>query len=133
MQLLGLRCAANSMQGASVAAGYLATAQEHNAPLQLRAKMAVFICAALIPPTLATGAELAKTIGSLGHLDLPSLHVIGRWDPCLPQSTELAKSCVGKTAQVIAHEGGHDLPRDPVTSKSVAAAFERLARTAFAG
>lgn len=96
-------------------------------------KMAVFICAALIPPKIATGTELVKTIGSLGSIDLPTVHIIGKRDPCYAQSVQLVQSCDPSIAQTVYHDGGHDFPRDATNNKNMAAAIERGMRTAFSG
>lgn len=95
--------------------------------------MGVFICAALINPKTATSDELTRTIGSLGRVNAPTVHVIGQKDPCLAQSTQLAKSCEGRTARTIFHNGSHDVPRDIVNSAKIAVEIERGARVAFSG
>lgn len=95
--------------------------------------MGVFICAALINPKIATGSELTRTIGSLGWVGAQTVHVIGQKDPCHAQSTQLMKSCEKRTARMIIHNGGHDVPRDIVNSAKIAAEIERAARVAFSG
>jgi len=87
--------------------------------------MAIFICAALIPPQKATASEVANTMGMLGQIDVPTVHVIGRKDPCEAQSLRLAMSCTQNTAQVLANDGGHDIPRDSFNIKQIAVAIER--------
>ncbi len=91
------------------------------------------MCAALIPPQIATSEELVNTIGSLGPIDIATVHVVGRKDPCDAQSLELVKSCTQATAQVLLNDGGHDVPRDAVSTKNIAAAVERAQRLAFSG
>lgn len=95
--------------------------------------MAVFLCAALIPPQAATRDELVNTIGSLGTIDIPTVHVIGKKDPCKAQSLELVKSCTQNVAQVLLHDGSHDLPRDAVNTKNIAVGIEHAFRLAFSG
>jgi len=97
-------------------------------------KMAVFMCAALIPPKIAVGPELVKTIGSFGKIDLPTVHVIGQRDPCYAQSMELVKSCKHHSpAQILLNGGSHDVPRDAVNVRAIAAGIERASRVAFSG
>jgi hypothetical protein len=112
-------------QGASVAAAFLA-----QSPTAI--KFAVFICAALIPPVAATTEELVRTIGTFGHIDLPTLHCVGQHDTCYPQSVQLSKSCESSLGQVLVLPGGHDVPRDDVTSRNIAHAIEKCARKALA-
>ncbi|KXT02179.1 hypothetical protein AC578_5964 [Pseudocercospora eumusae] len=110
-------------QGASVTASLLAQSAGN-------IKFAVFICAALIPPSSATADELARTIGSFGHIDVPTLHVIGQQDICYNQSIQLSKTCEQSLAQVVFHSGGHDVPRDDVNSRKIATGIEKCAKKA---
>ncbi|EGP86305.1 unnamed protein product [Zymoseptoria tritici ST99CH_1A5] len=112
-------------QGASVAAAFIA-----QSPTSI--KFGIFICAALIPPITALSEELVKTIGTFGHIDLPTLHCVGQHDTCYPQSVELSKSCESSLGQVLVLPGGHDVPRDDVTSRNIAHAIEKCARRALA-
>lgn len=112
-------------QGASVAAAFLA-----QSPTAV--KFAVFICAALIPPSAATTDNLVRTIGTFGHIDLPTLHCVGQHDTCYGQSVQLSKSCESSLGEVLVLPGGHDVPRDDVTSKNIARAIEKCARKAMA-
>lgn len=119
-------------QGASVAAAYLALAQR-SPSFEASIKMAVFICAALINPKIATSNELTRTIGALGRIGIPTLHIIGLKDPCYAQSMQLVKSCEMRTACTVFHGGGHDVPRDAAHSAKMAGEIERRARVAFSG
>ena len=112
-----------AQQGASVAAALI---------VQMPAafQFAVFLCSALIPPSAATTDELVKTIGSFGHIDIPTLHCVGKDDLCYSQSVQLSKSCESSSSQVLIMPGGHDVPRDTTTSKSIADAIEKCARKA---
>lgn len=110
-------------QGASVASALLAQSPG-------KIKFAVFLCAALIPPSKATTDELTKTIGSFGHIDIPTVNVVGEQDLCYNQSVQLSKSCDSSMSQIIFHSGGHDVPRDDVTSRKIAAAIEKAAKKA---
>jgi pimeloyl-ACP methyl ester carboxylesterase len=95
--------------------------------------MAVLICAALIPPQVAGSGELVKTIGSFGSINIPTLHVIGKKDPCYSQSLELVKSCQKGSSQVILTNGGHHVPRDSVSARSIATAIESTLQVALLG
>lgn len=95
--------------------------------------MAVFFCAALIPPEAATASAMVKTMGGLDRIDLPTVHIIGRKDPCEGQSLELVKLCTNRSAQVLPNDGGHDIPRDAVNSKKISVAIEHALRLAFSG
>jgi len=88
------------------------------------------MCAALIPPKIAIGPELVRTIGALGDMDVPTVHIVGQHDPCYPQSTQLVKSCNQSNSQIIIHNGGHDIPRDAKNCRSMATGIERTARLA---
>lgn len=114
---------ADCLQGASVASALLA-----QSPGTI--KFAVFLCAALIPPSEATTEELTRTIGSFGHIDLPTVNVIGQQDLCYNQSLQLSKSCESSMSQTIFHSGGHDVPRDDITSRKIAMAIEKAAKKA---
>lgn len=120
-------------QGAAVAAAYISSVSSHYLDSSLQFKLAIFICAALIPPQVATGTELVKTIGALGQVDIPTVHVVGRKDPCSPQSLELAKSCEKGTSQTLMSNEGHEVPRDSVAVRSIAAMIEKASRLAFSG
>lgn len=89
-------------QGASVAAAYL-SAYAPKARDASAFAFAVFICTALIPPTLAAKTEnLEATVGSLvGHagVPIPNVHVLGTKDLCLGQSVKLLESCEGKARE----------------------------------
>ncbi|KAE8441695.1 hypothetical protein EG329_004568 [Mollisiaceae sp. DMI_Dod_QoI] len=126
-------CVIGFSQGASVAAAYIAQQQQSGSFEDEPFKVAVFLCAALIPPQIATDDELVNTIGSLGPIDISTVHVIGRKDPCAPQSLELVKSCTQNTAQVLLNDGSHDIPRDAIMTKNIAASIERALRQAFQG
>jgi hypothetical protein len=95
--------------------------------------MAVFLCAALIPPQTATNDELVNAIGTFGPIDIPTVHVIGKNDPCKTQSLELVKSCTHNTAQVLFNDGTHDIPRDSFNTKNVAVGIEHAFNLAFLG
>ncbi len=100
-----------------------------NAPF----KMAIFLCAALIPPQEATASGLANTMGTLGQIDIPTVHVIGRKDLCEAQSLRLVMSCARNTAQVLIIDGGHDVPRDAFNTKRIAVAIEYALRIGLSG
>ncbi|CZR50580.1 uncharacterized protein PAC_00454 [Phialocephala subalpina] len=120
-------------QGASVAAACIAQQQLRGSLKDEPFKMAVFICAALMPPQLATVDNLADTIGKFGPIDIPTAHVIGRKDPCDTQSLEVVKSSAQNATTVLLIDGGHDIPRDAVNAKNVAIGIERAFRLAFSG
>jgi len=120
-------------QGASVAAALIAGQQTHGSFEDAPFKVAIFICAALIPPVEATACELANTMGMLGQINIPTVHIIGRKDPCEAQSLRLVMSCTQSTAQVLLNDGEHDVPRDAFNTKQIAAAIERALWVAFSG
>jgi pimeloyl-ACP methyl ester carboxylesterase len=96
-------------------------------------KMAIFFCAALIPPEIATDGEMANAMGTLCQIDIPTVHIIGKKDLCEAQSLELVKSCKRNIAKVLLIDGGHDIPRDVVNAKKIAVAIERALVVAFSG
>lgn len=59
--------------------------------------------------------------------------MVGRKDPCSPQSLELAKSCEKGTSQTLMSNEGHEVPRDSVAVRSIAAMIEKASRLAFSG
>lgn len=107
-------------QGAAVAAALI---------VQIPAafQFAIFVCAALIPPSAATADRLVRTIGALGPIDMPTLHCVGKNDSCYSQSVQLSNSCERSLGHVLVMPGEHDIPRDATTSRSIAAAIERCA------
>jgi hypothetical protein len=120
---------ADSFQGAAVAAAYIARCLQKDQSHPFR--FGVFICAALIPPQTATAKELVRTIGSLGDIDIPTMHIVGEYDPCREQSMQLVKSCESTIAHTLAFRGGHDVPRDDINCNTIAAGIERCARLAY--
>jgi pimeloyl-ACP methyl ester carboxylesterase len=115
-------------QGASVAASWLSSRSLASL------KFAVFLCAALVPPSKArTVQALEESIGSLlaregEKLDLPTLHVIGERDVCFGQSERLVGNCEARMARkVVVAGGGHDVPRDGAVCEAIARAVERVA------
>jgi pimeloyl-ACP methyl ester carboxylesterase len=117
-------------QGASVAASWLSRSLIAARGL----KFAVFLCAALVPPSKArTAKALEESIGSLlaregEKLDLPTLHVIGERDLCFGQSERLVGNCEARMARrVVVAGGGHDVPRDRAVCEIIARAVERVA------
>jgi pimeloyl-ACP methyl ester carboxylesterase len=120
-------------QGASVSAAFIARQQLEGSFEVAPFKMAVFLCAALIQPEIATANQMENTMGTLGYIDIPTVHVIGRKDLCEPQSRELVKLCSGNVSQVLVFDGGHDIPRDVVNAKRIALAIEQALRLAFTG
>ena len=119
-------------QGASVAAACITKSHKEQI-FHLPFKMAVFMCAALIPPEIASEADLVKTIGSFGNIDIPTVHVIGKRDLCYSQSLQLLKSCTVSSAQSVFNGGGHDVPRDAANTTNICVGIERAARLAFSG
>jgi hypothetical protein len=115
-------------QGASVAASWLSRSLAASG-----LKFAVFLCAALVPPSKAgTAKALEESIGSLARegekLDLPTLHVIGERDLCFKQSERLVGNCEAKIARkVVVGGGGHNVPRDGAVCGVIARAVERVA------
>jgi pimeloyl-ACP methyl ester carboxylesterase len=120
-------------QGAAVAAAYIARQQLHGFFEDAPFKMAVFLCTALIPPDIATSSKMADTMGTLGQVDIPTLHIIGRKDLCKAQSLELVKLCKRDSAQVLLNDGGHDIPRDVESTRTIALAMERAMHVALSG
>lgn len=99
---------------------------------------AVFLCTALIPPSAAADTtKLEETIGLLiphGPLSLPTVHVLGSEDLCLPQSLKMADSAsTPGLGQALHFPGGHEIPKDPVTIDKLQNAIEKAARLAFRG
>ncbi|GAB1312342.1 EF-hand calcium-binding domain protein [Madurella fahalii] len=45
-------------------------------------------------------------------ISIPTVHVIGERDPFAESSRVVVDLCIRDTAQVIIHDGGHELPRD---------------------
>ena len=82
---------------------------------------------------MATDGEMANTMGTLGQIDIPTVHIIGKKDLCEAQSLELVKSCTRNTAQVLLNDGGHDIPRDAANTNKIAVAIERALLLAFSG
>lgn len=121
-------CVMGFSQGSSVAAAYVA--QNLARGIEQPFKLAIFMCAALIPPEAATESELVRTIGSLGKIDIPTVHIIGQKDLCYNQSIELMRSCDDTMAQVVLHPGGHDVPRDEINCHNMAVGIERGVRFA---
>lgn len=127
----------NASKGASVTAAYLsaccATPEDQPPPA-----FAVFLCTALIPPSLASASEkLEATVGSLiadRPLPLPTVHVLGSKDLCFPQSVKLLESCLlPGFVQAIRFPGGHEIPKDAATVTKMRDAVEKAERTAFSG
>ena len=91
----------SACQGASVAAAFLSSYGSQAQSTAVFA-FAVFICAALIPPALASkNDKLEETVGSLvgtAGLPMPTVHIIGTQDQCLGQSVRLLESCQGKAS-----------------------------------
>jgi hypothetical protein len=124
-------------KGASVTAAYLSACcvMPHNEP---PCAFAMFICTALISPSLAAATEkLEETVGSLianGPLPLPTIHVLGTKDLCFPQSIKLwqAASTPG-LGQALQFPGGHEIPKDAEVMTKMRDAVEKAARTALCG
>jgi hypothetical protein len=124
-------------KGASVTAAFLSAccSMPHNEP---PCAFAVFICTALIPPSLAAATEkLEETVGSLianGPLPLPTVHVLGTKDLCFPQSVKLweAAATPGLT-QALQFSGGHEIPKEAAVIKRMRDTVEKAARIAFCG
>lgn len=96
--------------------------------LDLPFRMAVLICAALIPP-VALKTELAKTIQSFGDMSVPTVNIIGQKDLCYPQSVALSTTCKNTMSQVVFFDGGHCIPKEPGDLKRLALVLERMSRT----
>ncbi|KUJ13196.1 uncharacterized protein LY89DRAFT_687410 [Mollisia scopiformis] len=126
-------CVMGFSQGASVAAAYIAQQQLQGPFKEVSFKLAVFLCAALVPPQITTNEPLSNAIGALGLIDIPTVHVIGRKDPCQAQSLGLVKSCTSSMAQVLLTDGGHDVPRDAINAKKIALGIERVISLAYLG
>lgn len=99
---------------------------------------AMFLCAALIPPSLAAASEkLEATVGSLiseRPLPLPTIHVLGSKDLCFPQSVKLLESCLlPGFVQAVRFPGGHEIPKDKATVTKMRDAVEKAERSAFSG
>lgn len=60
------------------------------------------------------------------RIDVPTLHIMGRLDPFVPQSHLLADLCTTKERSIIIHDLGHKLPRDRQFACKAAAAIEKL-------
>jgi hypothetical protein len=107
----------------------------HNEP---PCALAVFICTALIPPSLAAATEkLEETVGALianGPLPLPTVHVLGTKDLCFPQSVKLWETAATLgLGQALQFSGGHEVPKDASVITKIRDAVEKAARTAFCG
>ncbi|KAJ5155837.1 EF-hand calcium-binding domain protein [Penicillium capsulatum] len=66
------------------------------------------------------------------RISVPTLHVIGSEDLFTESSRELADLCPGQ-AEVVVHDGGHELPRGEVTMDRCGALFETLVMMASVG
>ncbi|KAK0118210.1 hypothetical protein ONS95_012514 [Cadophora gregata] len=125
-------CVIGFSQGASVAAAYIAHCEKDPTVLDLPFRMAVFICAALIPPELAAKSELAKSIQSFGNISVPTVSIVGQRDLCYNQSVALATTCKNTTSQLVFFDGGHHVPKDSGNLKRLALVLERMSRISHA-
>lgn len=121
------------MQGASVAAAYIAHRKLTGSLEEDSFKAAVFLCAALVPPKSVAEGNITNMTGVSELINMPTVHIIGRKDLCQDQSLALVKCCTQNMAQVLLNDSGHDVPRDIVNSKNIAHAIERALRLAFSG
>ena len=110
-------------------------ASHSQAGLSSPIKLAIFFCAALLPPAVSRGDELASLVQSFGTIDVPSVHIIGKQDTCARQGKQLAEACNrgSEEAKIIWHGGGHEIPRDERSCKDIASAISGVARAAFLG
>lgn len=65
-----------------MAAAYLAHSQRDQTVLDLPFGMAVFICAALVPPKVMLETERSNSIASFGEISIPTVSIIGKRDLC---------------------------------------------------
>ena len=64
--------------------------------------------------------------GLKGCVNIPTLHVVGREDFIYEHSLKLYQVCEEKSATLILHEKGHEIPSEPKILKKVTAAIRDL-------
>ena len=97
--------------GGTLAAGFLAHhAKQHPyGPAPFRC--AVFISS--LPPFQIDDAEQLHFDDTvLGHINIPTLHVVGKSDFVYNHSLRLHGLCDAESASLVVHDKGHEIPGD---------------------
>ena len=108
--------------GGTLAAGFLSHYAKQNPYSQEPFRCAVFISS--LPPFQIDDAEQLHFDDSvLGHINIPTLHVAGKSDFIYDHSLRLYRLCDSKSASLLVHDKGHEIPGD---RKFVAAMTQAL-------
>jgi len=63
------------------------------------------------------------------RIQIPTVHVVGAKDSYREQGMDLASLCSARKAQMVAHQGGHEMPRDAATvARAAEAIYEAVER-----
>ena len=108
--------------GGTLAAGFLAHHAKQHPYGDVPFRCAVFISS--LPPFQIDDAEQLHFDDSLlGNINIPTVHVVGTSDFVYNHSLRLYKLCDAKSASLVVHDKGHEIPGD---RKSVAVMTKAL-------
>lgn len=81
-------------------------------------------------PLLDDGSPVVDA-GCRGVIQLPSLHVCSKQDDAYVGSIKLFEMCKRDVATLICHSKGHEIPKDPPTTRIIANAIRESAARSF--
>ena len=111
--------------GGTLACGFIAHWTKQHPYENPPFRCAVFFNS-LPPFVVGRDGEFVFEMGLKGCVNIPTLHVVGREDFIYEHSLKLYQVCEEKSATLILHEKGHEIPSEPKVLKKVTAAMREL-------
>ena len=117
-------------QGGTLAAGFLAHHAKQHPYDHPPFRCAVFISS--LPPFQLDDAEQLHFDDSVvGHIKIPTVHVVGTGDFVYNHSLRLYRICDARTASLVVHDKGHEIPGDRKFVTAMTKALRELHSRAF--